>query len=306
MVAYDFLMLAILGGAVLWGLYKGMAWQVASVASLVVSYFVSMQLREQVASALGLQPPWGNLAAMLGLYIGTSMVIWVIFSMIKKTLDSWHLKDWDRQVGAGIGLLKGALLCMIVTMFAVAMTKDESRQQIVKSKSGYYITQAIDTLHGVMPAEVNQVVGPFVERYNQRVNGENPDWFADTPGSFSGGATGGQGGVIDPTQFNLQNEFQDFKNNVQNRIQNRIQNEVQNQTGQLQNFVNETIDNPQNVQSNWQQYTGQSGGQYAQPPQGYYPPPMNVPAGQPQPGGYYPPQQPAPYPNQPTQPYYPR
>ena len=56
MVAYDFLMLAILGGAVLWGLYKGMAWQVASIASLVVSYFVSMQLREQVASALGLQP----------------------------------------------------------------------------------------------------------------------------------------------------------------------------------------------------------------------------------------------------------
>ncbi|PQO42775.1 CvpA family protein [Blastopirellula marina] len=291
MVTYDFIMLAILTGAVLWGLYKGMAWQIASIASLVVSYFVSMQFREQVATALGLQPPWGNLAAMLGIYIGTSLVIWVAFSLVKKTLDNWALKDWDRQVGAGIGFAKGVLLCIIVTMFAVAMTKDASRQQIVQSKSGYYITKTIHVLHGVMPAEVNEVVGPFVERYDQRINGQNPDWFADT----ESGSGGGGNSAFDPANFNLQQEFQDFKSNVQNKIQDRFQNEVQNQAGQVQNFVNETIENPQNIQSNWQQYTGQ----YQQPQQGYVPPAMNVPTTQ-QPGGNYVPQygqppQPGPY-----------
>ncbi|MBA2115846.1 CvpA family protein [Bremerella alba] len=302
MVAYDFLMLAILGGAILWGLYKGMVWQIASFASLVASYFISMQLREPVANALGLQPPWGNQAAMLGLYMTTSLVIWVIFSMVNKTLKSFELKSWDRQVGAGLGLAKGVLLCIIVTMFAVALTKDDSRQQIVQSKSGFYITKVIDNLQGVMPAEVNEVVGPFIERYNQRIDGQNPEWFADT----GAGTSGGDGVAIDPANFNLQSEFQNFQNNVQDRIQNNIQNQVQEQTGQFQNFVNQTIDNPQNAQSNWQQYSGQ-----AQPPQqpGYYPPQMNIPAPQQQGGSYYPqysqPPQQAPAPMQNGQPYYP-
>ena len=302
MVAYDFLMLAILAGAILWGLYKGMAWQVASFASLVASYFVSMQLREPVANALGLQPPWGTTAAMLGLYMTTSLIIWVVFSMINKTLTNFELKGWDRQIGAGLGFVKGVLLCIIVTMFAVALTKDNSRQQIVQSKSGFYITKVIHNLHGVMPTEVNQVVGPFIERYNQRINGQNPEWFADT----GTGTPGGDGVVIDPANFNLQTEFQNFQNNVQNRVQNKIQNEVQNQAGQFQNFVNQTIENPQNAQSNWQQYSGQ----YQQPqPSGYYPPQMNIPAPQQQGGSYVPqysqPPQQTPYPMQNGQPYYP-
>ncbi|MFN3153659.1 CvpA family protein [Bremerella sp.] len=306
MVAYDFLMLAILAGAILWGLYKGMAWQVASFASLVASYFISVQLREPVANALGLQPPWGTTAAMLGLYMATSLIIWVVFSMINKTLTNFELKGWDRQIGAGLGFVKGVLLCIIVTMFAVALTKDESRQQIVQSKSGFYITKVIHNLQGVMPAEVSQVVGPFIERYNQRINGENPDWFAETGSGNSGGSFGGDGTAIDPANFNLQTEFQNFQNNVQNQIQNKIQNEVQNQAGQFQNFVNQTIENPQNAQSNWQQYSGQY-----QPPQqpGYYPPQMNIPSPQQQGGSYYPqysqPQPQTPYPMQNGQPYYP-
>lgn len=306
MVAYDFLMLAILAGAILWGLYKGMAWQVASFASLVASYFISVQLREPVANALGLQPPWGTTAAMLGLYMATSLIIWVVFSMINKTLTNFELKGWDRQIGAGLGFVKGVLLCIIVTMFAVALTKDESRQQIVQSKSGFYITKVIHNLQGVMPAEVSQVVGPFIERYNQRINGENPDWFAETGDGNSGGSFGGDGMTIDPANFNLQTEFQNFQNNVQNQIQNKIQNEVQNQAGQFQNFVNQTIENPQNAQSNWQQYSGQY-----QPPQqpGYYPPQMNIPSPQQQGGSYYPqysqPQPQTPYPMQNGQPYYP-
>lgn len=306
MVAYDYLMLAILAGAILWGLYKGMAWQVASFASLVASYFVSMQLREPVANALGLKPPWGNLAAMLGLYLATSLVIWVVFSLINKTLTSFALKDWDRQVGAGLGLVKGILLCVIVTMFAVAMTKDESRQAIVQSKSGYYITSLIHNLQGIMPAEVSQVVGPFIERYDQRINGENPDWFAET-GSQTSAPSGGNPTSVDPANFNLQQSFQNFQNNVQQQVQNKVQSEVQNQAGQFENFVNQTIENPQNVQQNWQQYSGQN--QVPQQPV-YYPPSMNVPGPQPQGGSYYPQYNPAqptsPYPSPSSQPYYPQ
>jgi len=317
MVTYDYIMLGILAAAVAWGLYKGMVWQLASCASIVASYFVSIYGRAQVADSLGLEPPWGPIVAMLGIYLFSSMIIWLIFAVINKTLDGLALKDWDRQIGAGMGLIKGLLLCIIVTMFAVALTKDESRQQIVQSKSGFYITKVIHNLHSVMPEEVNQVVEPYIIRYNQRVNGENPEWFAEVE-TNSGTTSSGD--------FGIKDQLNDFSNDVQNQVQNRIQNEVQNQVGEFQNFVQGSIDNPQNLQSNWQQYSGQ----FQQPQQPVVPqyqppqyPQMNIPQpqqpnyqqpqsfqppqqyGQPQypqynqgyqqPGGYYPPQPTGPY-----------
>ncbi len=43
METYDICMLLVLVAATVFGAYKGMAWQIASLASLVVSYFVALR-----------------------------------------------------------------------------------------------------------------------------------------------------------------------------------------------------------------------------------------------------------------------
>ena len=52
MEIYDVVMLAVLIGATLIGFWKGLAWQIASIASLVASYFLSLKFSEQLAQRL--------------------------------------------------------------------------------------------------------------------------------------------------------------------------------------------------------------------------------------------------------------
>ena len=49
MPAYDILMLVVLVGCTLFGLWKGMAWQVASLASIVASYFAAVNFSGAIA-----------------------------------------------------------------------------------------------------------------------------------------------------------------------------------------------------------------------------------------------------------------
>ena len=60
---YDLVMVAVLVGATVFGFWKGMAWQLASLASLVVSIFVAAKFRMQLAPMFGQQAPTLDAAA---------------------------------------------------------------------------------------------------------------------------------------------------------------------------------------------------------------------------------------------------
>src|SRR5436190_21427975 len=108
MQTYDLLMLAVLGAATLFGFWKGMAWQIASLASLVVSYFASLRFSEQMAPFFAqtfksLQPPLNRFAAMFAIYVATSFVIWTLFRFISTAIDKVRLESFDKQLGAMFG-----------------------------------------------------------------------------------------------------------------------------------------------------------------------------------------------------------
>lgn len=169
METYDIVMLVVLAGATLFGAVKGFAWQVASIASLVVSYIVAYRFREPFSEAIKADPPWNKFLAMLILYVGTSLVIWVGFRMISRSIDKMKLKDFDRQIGAAFGLAKGVLFCTLITMFAVALVGPNLREKIVESRSGYYIAKVLDKSDMVMPPELHDVIAPYIERFEQRM-----------------------------------------------------------------------------------------------------------------------------------------
>ena len=166
---YDILMLIILASALIFGAIKGFAWQVASLASIVVSYLVASYFRNDVAQWINAQPPWNMFLAMLLLYFGTSLAIWMLFRLISSSIDKIRLKEFDRQLGAGFGLLKGAALCCIVTMFAMTLLGPNQKVAIAKSKSGRYIAQALAQAGSIMPNEVKEVIGPYLDNVGQQL-----------------------------------------------------------------------------------------------------------------------------------------
>ncbi|MGV3483911.1 MAG: CvpA family protein [Planctomycetaceae bacterium] len=169
MEKYDIVMLVVLLGAMLFGALKGFAWQLASITSIGLSYFVAYRFREPLSQSIQADPPWNRFLAMLILYVGTSLVIWVAFRMVSQTIDRLKLKEFDRQVGAMFGLAKGALYCVLITLFAVTLLGDQVRQTVVQSTSGRYIAQVLDRSESIIPAEIQEVVGPYLEKLDQQL-----------------------------------------------------------------------------------------------------------------------------------------
>ncbi len=165
---YDALMLAILAIATLMGAWKGMAWQVASLVSVGLSYTMALQFGGQVAPYFGDQAPFNRFAGMLAVYVGTSLAVWLFFRLVAGTIERVKLKDFDRQLGALFGAAKGVLICVVVTFFAVTLSST-GRDAVLQSQSGHYIAQLIQTARPVLPTEVRDAIGPYLNRLDEEL-----------------------------------------------------------------------------------------------------------------------------------------
>jgi len=166
---YDGVMLVILAAATFFGLWKGLAWQVASVASFVLSYIVAVQASSWLAPVLPWPAPWNSLAAMLILFVATSAGVWLVFRLVAGLIDKIQLKAFDRQLGALLGLLKGVLICLVITFFAVTLS-EALRQEVLRARSGYYIALLIDRIKPVLPMEVRDLVGQYLEELDRKLH----------------------------------------------------------------------------------------------------------------------------------------
>jgi membrane protein required for colicin V production len=166
---YDLVMLAVLLAATAWGAWKGVAWQIASLLAIIASYVVAYRYCDAVAAWIPLAAPWRVFVAMLLVYVGTSLGIWIVFRLVSRTIDRMKLKDFDRQIGALLGLAKGALLCVIITMFAVTLLGEKQRQAVVNSQSGYYIAVLLSRSRAVIPEEFHDVLKPYLEVFDKRL-----------------------------------------------------------------------------------------------------------------------------------------
>ena len=132
MQIYDVLMLLVLFAATLFGFWKGLAWQIASIASLVISYFVALRFSEHLAPTFGDSAPFNRFVAMLVIYIATALVIWTLFRVVSGMIDRVKLVSFDRQMGALVGLVKGVLFCEISKLFFQFTARSS---QIIKIKN---------------------------------------------------------------------------------------------------------------------------------------------------------------------------
>ncbi len=179
MDTYDYFMIVVLAAATIFGFWKGLAWQIASLASLVVSYFVALSFSSQLAPLFGSQAPFNRFVAMLVLYLVCSIVIWSLFRLVGDAIDRLKLREFDRQIGALLGLAKGVLLCVAITLFAVTLMPEEQKQKIVDSKSGMYIAILLDRSHGVMPAEIHEVLHPYIHEAQEKLGAEGDEHSAE-------------------------------------------------------------------------------------------------------------------------------
>lgn len=262
MQAYDLIMLIVLAMATIFGAIKGFAWQVASFASIIVSYVVAYRFRFDVAEMIQAKPPWNLFLAMLILYVGTSFVIWVAFRLFSGMIDRVRLKEFDRHLGAAFGLAKGLVYCLLITMFAMSLLGPNQQAAICQSRSGYYIATALDRGVGVLPKEIHDVVGPYLANLDNKLkNGQTGQPYDPSQGTGLGGLMEGLGGLGGSLGDGLGGQLGEQLNNLQSGVMPPAMSDA---LGDLQNGLG-------NVQSGLQNGAQIPGGQVPQFPSNGWP-----------------------------------
>jgi membrane protein required for colicin V production len=164
---YDLVMLGILAAAAVLGFFKGIVWQLAWIAGIAASSFVALRFGGQLAPYFGQQAPWNRLIAMLAIYVGTSLAVWLVFRVISGAINAVHLSAFDHQLGLLFGLAKGCLICIVVTFFAVTLAPNY-RHQIVGSRSGRLVAEIIIRADELLPPNVVEPVQPFVKQFEEQ------------------------------------------------------------------------------------------------------------------------------------------
>lgn len=172
-ISYDLVMLAVLVVVTIIGAWRGAVWQIASVAALIVSAFVAVRLSGPLAPMFGQDETWNRYAAMLAVYLVCSLGIWFLFRFVSQVIDKLRLKEFDRQIGALIGLVKGALLCGVITFFAVTLSEG-GRKAVFNSYSGYYTSVVLHRATPILPEPVRNRIGQWLNDFNNKLPQQPP------------------------------------------------------------------------------------------------------------------------------------
>ncbi len=170
---YDIFMILVIVGAAAFGFRKGMAWQLASLASLIVSAVVAVRFYPLLPLEISSDPQWNRYIVMLILYLGTSLAIWLAFRLVSGIIDRVKLQGFDHQVGGVFGLAKGILWCLVITFFAVTLS-EWARQAILKTYSGHYIAVLLEKGTPLLPDDVRNVLGTYIQELEGKLATDGP------------------------------------------------------------------------------------------------------------------------------------
>jgi membrane protein required for colicin V production len=158
MAPLDWVFVAILAASFLLGAWRGLVYEVLSVVSWIAAFLLAQLFAPDVAMKLpmGQAPDVAKYAAgfvlvFIGVVVAGAFLAWAI----KKGVQAVGLRPVDRALGAGFGLLRGALLLMAMAI-VVNMTALRSGEWWTESKGAAISTAAVKQLKPVLPERFGQ------------------------------------------------------------------------------------------------------------------------------------------------------
>lgn len=150
MNAVDLVLMAVLLLSTVLGVWRGLVYEVISVAGWVAAFVLAQAYAEPVAQWLpveGFSLPLRLAAGFVLVFIGAAFAAGLLAWVVKKLVDSVGLRPVDRVLGAGFGLVRGAVLLLALAV-VVSMTP---LQQHADWQASYTAGVLSDTLHEIKP-----------------------------------------------------------------------------------------------------------------------------------------------------------
>lgn len=159
MTIYDGVMIGLILAGMIWGAIRGITWQIASIASLVLAFFFAHQVSGYIAPYIPGEPAIKRAGSMLAAYVVMSAGVFFLAWSVRATLKKIKFEAYDRHLGMVLGGIEGALLGIVGTLFVVGLSPG-SRDPIFSSTSGRVVASVMDSAGPVLPEEVRKVVEP--------------------------------------------------------------------------------------------------------------------------------------------------
>src|SRR5689334_22484385 len=124
MGAVDIALLVVLAASMIVGVARGLVFEVLSLVGWVVAYVVAQLVVADVAPHIPVGAPGSalNYSAAFGASFIVVLVIWTLAArLIRLVIQATPLSLIDRALGAGFGLLRGAVLLLALATI-VALT----------------------------------------------------------------------------------------------------------------------------------------------------------------------------------------
>jgi len=160
-MGFDLFILAILVVTTIRGAAKGVAWQLAGIAAVVLCFMFATPLSLTIAPLIKLDPPLNRWVAMLGIYIVFAFGTFAVARGFREALEKAKFVEFDRHLGALFGLFKGAAIALVITFFAVAMSP-KTREYVLTTKTGFAAAHVMNALDPVMPKELHAILEPYI------------------------------------------------------------------------------------------------------------------------------------------------
>jgi membrane protein required for colicin V production len=160
MTPFDAVMAGVIVAGMVWGALRGITWQVASLASLVLGYAVAFPLSGQIAPHLPGQPIVARAVALLVAYVAVSGAIFGLAWAVRAVLRKLKFEAYDRHLGMLLGGAEGALLGSVVTLFVLSLAPS-MRGPILASPSGRLLGAVMNRVEPLLPGEIRDELHPF-------------------------------------------------------------------------------------------------------------------------------------------------
>ena len=150
MVLTDWLLLAVLLLSVLLGAWRGLVYEVLSVAGWVAAFVLAQAYADEVSVMLplySLSPPLQLAGGFMVVFIAVAFAGGLLAWMLKKLVTSVGLRPVDRILGSAFGLARGVVMLLA---FAVVVSMSPLRDAAWWQGSAV-ADLLVATLHAVKP-----------------------------------------------------------------------------------------------------------------------------------------------------------
>ncbi|MDN3921749.1 CvpA family protein [Roseateles violae] len=162
----DLVLAGLLAASVLLGLWRGLMFELLAIAGWIVAYFGCPYLAPIVGGWLPAERLGPNLVHLAGLVLAfiLILIIWGLAAkLLRALLRATPLSGIDRLLGAGFGVLRGLLVCLLLVV-VVSMTPAVASPTWAASQLAPWLQELLLGLRPVLPDAVVKLIPAEADR----------------------------------------------------------------------------------------------------------------------------------------------